>query len=42
MNRLLLLFLVINTGFIGMAQMKEVDSGVYKWSELPVKGSFQK
>lgn len=37
MNRLLLLFLVINTGFIGMAQMKEVDSGVYKWSELPVK-----
>src|SRR5680860_417599 len=37
MNRLLLLFLVINTGFIDMAQMKEVDSGVYKWSELPVK-----
>lgn len=37
MNRLLLLLLVINTSFIGMAQLKDVDSGVYKWSELPIK-----
>ncbi len=42
MNRLLLLFLVINTGFIGMAQLKEVDSGIYKWSELPIKEGNQR
>lgn len=37
MNRLLLLILVINTSFVGMAQLKGVHSGVYKWSELPIK-----
>ncbi len=37
MIRLLLVVLVLNTGFMGMAQLKEVDSGVYKWCELPIK-----
>lgn len=37
MIRLLLALLILNSGFMGMAQLKEVDSGVYKWSELPIK-----
>ncbi|WP_373519693.1 cupin domain-containing protein [Pricia sp.] len=42
MKRLLLLFLVTNMGFIGMAQLKQVDSGIYKWAELPTKEGNQR
>ena len=42
MKGVLLTFLAIITGLTGMAQLKEVDSGVYKWSELPIKEGDQR
>lgn len=42
MNILLIVLLVMNIGFTGMAQVKEVDSGKYEWAKLPVKEGNQR
>ncbi len=42
MNKIILFILSITTVCMGTAQLKEVDSGVYTWSELPTKDGSQR
>ncbi|MFK5971659.1 MAG: cupin domain-containing protein [Flavobacteriaceae bacterium] len=41
-KKLLLALLLISMGFKGNAQLSEVESGVYKWAELPIKEGSQR
>lgn len=41
MNKFILLIVSITTSFIGTAQLEKVESGVYTWSELPIKEGNQ-
>lgn len=42
MKKLLLTILLISMSFKGNAQLSEVESGVYKWAELPIKEGHQR